>query len=227
MVFRREKQVDSFQRQMSALRNRIGEGATGNDDPGIELPDYDESGSSYGNDAGRTYSDSQGNAMTDGGYSFGEYGAQSDMALVDDDALLIPEMPAADSQISVVSADTHWKGDISSDGSVHIYGRVEGSLTAKDDLWVAEGATVDATLTARRVVIAGNVSGTIAATERFEALPQGRITADVTATTFVVHEGAKLNGQLKMSHPEGTAVSSFDRAGLATVQRRSGHRNAS
>lgn len=226
MVFRREKQVDSFQRQMSALRSRIGEGGTGSDDPGIELPNYDDT--SYGNDAGRAYSDSQGNAMTDGGYSFGEYGSQSGMALVDEDALLIPEMPVADSQISVVSADTHWKGDISSEGSVHVYGRVEGSLTAKDDLWIAEGATVDATLTARRVVIAGNVSGSVSATERFEALPQGRINADVTATTFVVHEGAKLNGQLKMAHPEGTAVSSYDRAGsLSVVQRRSGHRNAS
>ncbi|HWK79735.1 MAG TPA: polymer-forming cytoskeletal protein [Thermomicrobiales bacterium] len=224
MVFRREKQVDSFQRQMSALRNRIGEGGPyDNDDPGGELPDYDDA--SYETDAG-SYPVNQGGGMAEGGYSFGDYGSQGGVDLVDDDQLLVPEMPVADSQISVVSADTVWKGDITSEGSVHVYGRVEGSLTAKEDLWVAEGASVDATLTARRVVIAGNVAGSVSASERFEALPQGRVSADVTATTFVVHEGAKLNGQLKMAHPEGTSVSSYDRAGsLSVVQRRT--RNAS
>lgn len=225
MVFRREKQVDSFQRQMSALRSRIGEGGTyETDEQGNELPDYDDA--SYAPDAGASYPANQGGAMPEGGYSFGDYGSQGGMELVDDDQLLVPEMPAADSQISVVAADTVWKGDIASEGSVHVYGRVEGTLTAKEDLWIAEGASVDATLTARRVVIAGNVAGSVSATERFEALPQGRISADVTATTFVVHEGAKLNGQLKMAHPDGTAVSSYDRAGsLSVVQRRS--RNAS
>jgi len=224
VVFRREKQVDSFQRQMSALRNRIGEGGPyDTDDQGGDLPDYDET--SYGEDAS-AYPVSQGGGMAEGGYSFGDYGSQGGMDLVDDDQLLVPEMPAADSQISVVSADTVWKGDITSEGSVHVYGRVEGALTAKEDLWIAEGASVDATLTAQRVVIAGTVAGSISATERFEALPQGRINANVTATTFVIHEGAKINGQLKMAHPEGTAVSSYDRAGsLSVVQRRA--RNAS
>ncbi|MGC4191624.1 MAG: polymer-forming cytoskeletal protein [Thermomicrobiales bacterium] len=225
MVFRREKQVDSFQRQMNALRSRIGDGGQyDNDDQGGELPDYDDA--SYEGDTGASYPVNQGGGMAEGGYSFGDYGSQSSMDLVDDDQLLVPEMPVADNQISVVAADTVWKGDINSEGSVHVYGRVEGALTAKEDLWIAEGASVDATLNARRVVIAGNVAGTISATERFEALPQGRVNADVTATTFVIHEGAKLNGQLKMAHPEGTAVSSYDRAGsLSVVQRRA--RNAS
>lgn len=225
MVFRREKQVDSFQRQMNALRNRIGEGTQyDTDEQEGEFSDYDDA--SYASEDAGSYPMNQGGGMAEGGYSFGDYGSQGGMELVDDDQLLVPEMPAADSQISVVSADTVWKGDITSEGSVHVYGRVEGSLTAKEDLWIAEGASVDATLTARRVVIAGNVAGSISATERFEALPQGRVNADVTATTFVVHEGAKLNGQLKMAHPEGTAVSSYDRAGsLSVVQRRT--RNAS
>jgi len=184
VVFRRDKQVDSFQRQMSALRQRLGEGETAQD--GVS------------------------GDFADGGGD-----------LAEEDGLQVPEMPVVDGQISVVATDTVWKGELQSDGSLHVYGRVEGSLTAKEDIWIAEGATVDATLTARRVVVAGSVSGTVVASERFEALPQGQIHADVNASTFVVHEGAKINGQLKMAQAEGTTGSAYERStSLTSTQRR-------
>lgn len=222
MVFRRDKQVDSFQRQMSALRQRLGDTEQAPDETSGQLPDYDDAG--YADDANDDYGNDQDmNAADTGGYSFGDYAPQvaDDELAPEEEGLQIPQIPAVDSQISIVASDTLWKGELQSDGSLHVYGRVEGSLTAKEDIWVAEGAQVDATLVARRIVVAGNVSGNITASERFEALPQGQITADVNAPTFVVHEGAKINGQLKMARQEGASGSSYDRAGsLAVIQRR-------
>ena len=223
MVFRRDKQVDSFQRQMSALRQRLGEGETAQDAAPADFADYDET--DYVDPVDTTYGNDQGmNTADTGGYSFGDYAPQDggNELVEDNDGLRLPEIPAVDGQISVVATDTLWKGDLQSDGSLHVYGRVEGSLTAKEDIWIADGATVDATLTARRIVVAGNVSGTIAASERFEALPQGQIQADVHASTFVVHEGAKINGQLKMAQAEGSSTgTSYERSGsLPVIQRR-------
>jgi cytoskeletal protein CcmA (bactofilin family) len=224
VVFRREKQADSLNRQMSALRQRLGDGADANQGQvNDDLPEYGED--DYGDDA---YGSAQPmNAADANSYSFGDYAVQGpDDELPDEDeqGLLIPEMPAVDSQISVIATDTKWKGTLESDGSLHVYGVVDGALTAHDDIWVAEGATVDAVLTARRIVIAGTISGTVTASERFEALPQGRINADVSAPAFVVHDGAKINGQLKMAQPEGsssTTASSYERASsLSVIQRR-------
>jgi len=221
VVFRRDKQVDSFQRQMSALRQRLGEGETAQDGVSGDFADYDEN--TYVNAGNEPYGNDQGmNAADTGGYSFGDYAPQDGGGdLAEEDGLQVPEMPVVDGQISVVATDTVWKGELQSDGSLHVYGRVEGSLTAKEDIWIAEGATVDATLTARRVVVAGSVSGTVVASERFEALPQGQIHADVNASTFVVHEGAKINGQLKMAQAEGTTGSAYERStSLTSTQRR-------
>jgi len=222
VVFRRDKQVDSFQRQMSALRQRLGEGETAPDEVSGDFAEYDEN--TYVNPSNEPYGNEQRmNAADTGGYSFGDYAPQdggNDLA-EDEHGLQVPEMPMVDGQISVVATDTVWKGELQSDGSVHVYGRVEGSLTAKEDIWIAEGATIDATLTARRVVVAGSISGTVVASERFEALPQGQIQADVNASTFVVHEGAKINGQLKMAQPEGSAGTAYERStSLTSTQRR-------
>jgi len=159
-----------------------------------------------------------------GGYSFGTYPSAPPAQAgtqPEDDSPAIPEMPMVDAQISVVAQDTFWKGDVDTEGSLHVYGRVEGTLTAKEDIWLAEGADVQATITARRVIVAGRVSGTITAGNRFEALPQGKIEADVNAPSFVVHEGATINGQLTMSSGEGNGQGRAERASSpAIIQRR-------
>lgn len=200
MVFRRESnKVDSFQRQMNALRQQIGDEEQDDD---FEMEQRDR----YSQQEGRSRQQRPGG---DEGYSFGAFpsgGSQSD-EFESDDALAVPEMPAADQQVSVVAAGTTWKGDFDAEGSLHIYGNVSGSLKATEDIWIADGAEVDARVEADRIVVGGVVTGTISARSRFEALPNCEIQADVDAPTFVVHEGATLNGALSMNRSESTTES--------------------
>lgn len=218
MVFRRDNKVDQFQRQMSALRQQIGNEDEGNQAPmSQDVPDL----------ADERFSDADFDerGQDAGGYSFGAYpaAAQGVDDDVDDNALAVPEMPGVDSQISVVAQGALWKGEVEADGSVHVFGRVEGTLTAKEDIWIAEGAEVQATVTARQVIVAGRVNGEVHALGRFEALPQGVVEADVQAPSFVVHEGATINGKLTMSSGEGSITSGrAERQGSSPViQRRS------
>jgi cytoskeletal protein CcmA (bactofilin family) len=190
VVFRRDNKVDSFQRQMSALRQQLGGNAE--EELEDEMPEIDDD--RYPAEREDTGSDS-------GAYSFGSYPAEPSQPrsyAVESDEPPVPEMPEVDDQISVVASGATWKGDVESDHSIHVYGRVEGTLTAREDIWIAQGAEVNATLSARRVIAAGTVGGSVTVTDRFEALAQGVISADVTAPTFVVHEGANINGQLRM-----------------------------
>jgi cytoskeletal protein CcmA (bactofilin family) len=71
-------------------------------------------------------------------------------------------------------------------------------LRAAEDIWIADGAEVDATIEAERVVIGGDVTGHVTARARFEALPSCDIQADINAPSFVVHEGATVNGAMTM-----------------------------
>lgn len=192
MVFRRENKSDAFQRQISALRQQLGT------EPGADTslaaapsealrpPAEPEPRPSYGRDAG--------------GLGAGDYGSSLGLADFGLGGSAPPDVaaPSVDGQTSVVAHDTTWKGDLQTNGSVHVHGKVEGAIEAKDDVYVAEEAEVGATITAANVAVAGLVRGTVRCSARFEVLPQGRIYGDVLAPTLVVHEGAIVNGQFRM-----------------------------
>ena len=208
MVFRKENKVDAFQRQISALRQQLG-------GPGGEIED-EETGYATGDDR---YGDAPDDRYADGTARESPYPAQdedpspyrgteaggairSDLPAVMDPPPV--PIPVADAQTSVIAHDTVWKGDLDSQGTIHVHGRLEGSLKAKLDIYVAEEADVDATIAATNVVVAGLVRGTIRCATRFEVLPTGRVMGDVQATNMVDHDGATESGQLRMGAPETT-----------------------
>jgi cytoskeletal protein CcmA (bactofilin family) len=209
MVFRKDSKIDAFQRQISALRQQLGPTAGEGEDDGL-----------YGDEGDRVEEPPVRAAPTAvapppeprpaPAYEpeRDRYAAYSSAPAHRHD--LEPEPPApyptpvADAQTSVIAHDTTWKGDLQSDGTIHVHGRIEGSIRAKQDVFVAEEADVDAMITANNVVIAGYVKGTIRCGSRFEALPQARITGEVQAPTLVVHDGANITGQFRMGAGEGT-----------------------
>ncbi len=193
MVFRRDSsKVDSFQRQMNALRQQIG------DDERDDAYDVeDDRYADYG-DRGRGA-----RQAGDEGYSFGTYptsgvggGQMTDFGGAE--APAVPEMPQVDQQVSVIAAGTTWQGDVDTQGSLHVYGKANGNLKAAEDIWIADGAEDDARIEADRVVIGGEVSGQVTAHSRFEALPSCDLQADIDAPIFVIHEGATVNGAMSM-----------------------------
>src|SRR5690606_12991778 len=113
-----------------------------------------------------------------------------------------PVIPDVDASTTVIARDTTWKGEMSSDGSVHIHGRFDGAVKAEHEIFVAEGAEVDATLTAQTIVVAGVSRGTVRSRGKFEVLPSGKVAGDIYAPTLVVHEGAMMSGQLRMTGEE-------------------------
>ena len=222
MVFRRDNKVDQFQNQMKSLRQQIGGAAADrpqeDDAPIPDLEDERFPREAYAPPPNPREQDA-------GGYSFGSFPAQTapeQTPVAAPTAPEVPHIPASDSQVSVVATATVWKGELESEGSMHIYGRVEGALRAREDIGLAAGSEVNATVQARRVIAGGTVTGSIRAIDRFEALPQCQVNADVQAPVFVVHEGASISGQLKMGSGDGgSGESRTDRSGSpAIIQRR-------
>ena len=211
MVFRKDSKIDAFQRQISALRQQLGPTGEEGEDDGL-----------YGNDVDRVEEPPVRAAPTAVASlpppeprpaptyepereRYTSYSSVPSRRLDPEPEPPAPySTPVVDAQTSVIAHDTTWKGDLQSDGTIHVHGRVEGSIRAKQDVFVAEEADVDATITANNVVIAGYVKGTIRCGSRFEALPQARIAGEVQAPTLVVHDGANVTGQFRMGAGEGT-----------------------
>ena len=107
-------------------------------------------------------------------------------------------VPRLDAATGIVAKNSVWNGTLTSDGSIHVYGTAEGELDVRGDVYVAEGAHVDARLHATNVFIAGFVTGTVNCSGRLEVLPTGEVSANVSAGAFVVHDGAVVSGTLQM-----------------------------
>jgi cytoskeletal protein CcmA (bactofilin family) len=206
MVFRKESKVDAFQRQISALRQQLG-----SED---EIAAHEDESRSYAREEHHpapepeSYAPASYQSRDVSGYSFTSQVAdyQSDDLEAESSLELAIPTPTVDAQTSVVAHDTTWNGDLQSSGSLHVHGIVDGTLTAADDVYVAEEADVTATIMATNVIVAGVVRGTIRCGSRFEVLPRGRVLADVQAPTLVVHEGAAISGQVRMGPAESNSL---------------------
>jgi cytoskeletal protein CcmA (bactofilin family) len=206
VIFRRENRGESFQRQIDNLRQQPGESPANDEDLEFEYEyEADETGdtSQFSTDEGTPAE----------GISFPAARAEAEEPEAEA-APAVPAappapatpsyaetsrwQPAADSTASIIASNTHWNGTMRSEGSIRVHGQADGELYSATDLFVAEGAEVDASLYAESVVVAGLVRGKIEARTRLEVLPQGEVTGDVRAPKLVVHEGASISGQLKM-----------------------------
>jgi len=192
MAFRRDSKIDAFQRQISALRNQLG-----GEQEEFELATSEllerrsQRGESHFSSLLPILDPS---SLESSVASL----SQRDHNSVVTDRSLLP-VPAVDMETTVIAHSTHWTGDLNSSGSLHVYGQVQGTLTAHDSIFVAAEADVEATIAAETVTIAGNVRGSIQCTGRFEILPNGRVVGDVRAPSLVIHEGALMSGQISMA----------------------------
>lgn len=211
MVFRRDSKVDAFQRQISALRHQLG----GDSD---DYRSIERDRSLVPMEENSFRSDLPDLEAIRIGSSFPS--AHVHERLPDDEqvAHYLPPVPAIDTQTSVIAHTTTWNGTLESSGSLHLHGRVEGVITARNDVFIAEEAEIDAVVQAASVTVAGNVRGSIQCSDRFEVLPSGRVAGDVRSPVIVIHEGATIAGEISMLPAAETRSSTMPAVGRRAVR---------
>lgn len=112
------------------------------------------------------------------------------------------------------------KGELECDGIVKIDGIYQGSIKTVSNVIIAEKARVDAHIEAENVSVSGQVKGSVMAKGRLEILSTGKVWADVTVTSFLLDDGGRLHGALKMfgtgPEPETFDVPSPDHVMMET-----------
>jgi cytoskeletal protein CcmA (bactofilin family) len=104
---------------------------------------------------------------------------------------------------------TSMNGDLECDAIVKIEGVYQGSIKTVSNVIISETARVDAHIEAQNVSVSGQVKGSIVAKGRLEILSTGKVWADATVTSFLLDDGGKLHGGLKM-YGTGPAPESFE-----------------
>jgi cytoskeletal protein CcmA (bactofilin family) len=94
------------------------------------------------------------------------------------------------------------RGEVIGSESLYVDGKVEGAITLTGGrVTVSRNAQVSATIIAREVVVLGNVSGNITATDRVDIRSEGSVTGDVTAQRITIGDGAFFQGGMDINKP--------------------------
>jgi len=106
---------------------------------------------------------------------------------------------------SVIDAHMVVSGEIQTEGTVRVDGRVEGSMHRADTLIVGKDGTVAGDVEAREVIIGGIVRGNLVATGRVEVQSSATVQGDIRAAAVMLHEGGTVQGHM-MIQPVGLDV---------------------
>jgi cytoskeletal protein CcmA (bactofilin family) len=124
---------------------------------------------------------------------------------------------ADDNQVTVIGSDTHIKGEMSFDRSCRLLGGFEGTINAKGQLHVANGATCKAEVEAADIVVDGNIEGNVTAREKIQLNAKAKVNGDVIASKLVVAEGATFSGHVSVG-ADAVKGKSTSQAGQASAQ---------
>ena len=97
-----------------------------------------------------------------------------------------------------VGPTANFRGDLQCDGIVKVDGVFQGSIKTVSNVIITEKGRVDAHVEAQNVSVSGQAKGSIVAKGRLEILSTGKVWADVTVSSFLLDDGGKLHGGLKM-----------------------------
>lgn len=100
--------------------------------------------------------------------------------------------------VSVIGPGMEIVGDIKSDGTVRVEGRVEGSIKAAKSVVIGRDGSVDGDVETQDVVVAGKVAGTISAESRVELQESCRVEGDIRSRRIKLDEGGRVEGRLHM-----------------------------
>ena len=106
--------------------------------------------------------------------------------------------PEASGAVSTIGPGLRVIGDCITDGSIHVDGLVEGSIKA-GEVVVEERGKVRGDIQTHNLIIAGQVSGNIAARGRAEFKASCHVKGDILSPRIKIEEGCRIDGRLHMN----------------------------
>jgi cytoskeletal protein CcmA (bactofilin family) len=106
---------------------------------------------------------------------------------------------------SFVGANSEFKGNIETKGTLRIDGKLEGNVQA-DWVILGEKSSVRGDITARGIIVGGSVDGNLRAKEIIEIKSKGRVTGNTVTTKLTISEGGIFDGRSTMANDESKVL---------------------
>ena len=108
--------------------------------------------------------------------------------------------PVVSDGFSIIDEHLSVVGDISTDGTVRVDGRVEGSLHRTNTMIIGAGAIVIGSVEAREIIVGGEITGDLVVSGRVEVQKTGTVRGDIRAAAVMLEEGGTVQGHVVV-HP--------------------------
>lgn len=105
---------------------------------------------------------------------------------------------AGDAAMSVIGNGMRIVGDVDSNGTIKVEGVVEGTVRGARQLLLGRSGVIHGDVHAADAIIAGRIVGMVVAQERVEIQGTASVDGDIHTRSIVVHEGASINGGVRM-----------------------------
>ena len=92
------------------------------------------------------------------------------------------------------------RGELTGDEDLTIEGKVEGKIDlSAHNLTIGSTGRIEAEVGAKKVIVEGEITGNIAASEKVELTASGRVKGDIVSPRVVIADGAQFKGLVDMS----------------------------
>src|SRR4030042_3237422 len=106
---------------------------------------------------------------------------------------------------SFIGANSNFKGDIDTKGTLRIDGAMEGNANA-DRIIIGEKAFLKGSAIARGIIVGGRVEGNLTAKEVVEIKSKGQVNGDIFTSKLTIVDGGIFAGRSSMQKDESKIV---------------------
>ncbi len=113
---------------------------------------------------------------------------------------------------TLIGEGTTIDGRLFSEGGLHIEGKFIGDIECSGDVTIGETSWVQSNITARNVINAGTVEGSITTSEELQITETGKVRGDITAHSLNIVQGGIFQGMSRMEEKRDHAAANKKKA---------------
>ena len=127
-----------------------------------------------------------------------------------------PTLPVSPRATACITQGIRIKGEITGKEDLFIDGALEGKLDLGNaSVTIGPNGKVKADVSAREVVVRGQLDGKIDGTERVQLWNSGRVTGEVRTERLAIEDGALLRGKVEAGKAQSRGAENRSKAGAA------------
>lgn len=99
---------------------------------------------------------------------------------------------------TVIGEFTTFSGNVESEGSIKVLGKIEGDVKASGDVYIEPTSSITGNIYGSNVYISGYIKGNVLAKGILHLMTQAKLYGDIEVNSIVTDEGAIFQGNCRM-----------------------------